>query len=88
VNAPLGCRDCSNTIEPYANDGDGPYRTGDQAGRCAACNSTAVCACCGESFECADPSDPDNATCPGCAAEPSGVECDHVNATCASCERH
>jgi hypothetical protein len=69
MNAPLGCRDCSNTIEPYANDGDGPYRTGDQGGRCATCNSSAVCACCDNRFPCEDPSDPDNLICPGCAAE-------------------
>lgn len=64
-----GCRDCDNTLEPYATDGGDFYRTGDRAGRCATCNSSAVCVCCDERFPCADPSDPDNVTCPGCAAE-------------------
>lgn len=31
--------------------------------------ATAECACCGDRFECDDPSDPDNNTCPTCMSE-------------------
>jgi hypothetical protein len=41
---------CCNVLEPYATDGGDLYRTGDSGGKCAACNETAVCACCGEPY--------------------------------------
>lgn len=79
---------CSETVEPYATDGGDFYRTEDEGGRCASCNHSRECACCGDRFECDDPSDPDNTQCPECAADVVPVTCDHTNSTCATCERH
>lgn len=84
----LACSACFDHIELYASDGGDPYRTGDTPDRCAECASGRACACCGEWFACDDPSDPDNQTCPKCAADVVPVTCDHVNSTCATCERH
>ena len=81
---------CLNPYEPWASDGEGgEYRTEDIDGMCESCNTLAInCAVCGDRFVQNDPGDPDEQQCPPCAAEPSGIVCDHVNTTCGNCERH
>jgi hypothetical protein len=80
---------CGNLYEPYADDGDGEYRTEDFDGMCESCNSLAVnCVVCDDRFVPYDPSDPGCHQCPDCAAEVVPTRCNHTDTTCASCERY